>query len=359
MTSGFLVRLFQISVLTGLGIIALIYGAGIFIPLAVALLIWMFVNALARMFQRLWTPWFGPMRFLSLSLAFLTLLVITVLVVDIVAINVSAMGDRTSDFERSLLILVDKVAEITGVSREKIINAIVSHLSVERLLGAIVAGVIGIAGTASNLGIVFVYVIFLLVEQQFFDLKLKALVGDEGRRDQIRSVLSRVTHDVQSYLWTMSIVSLLTAVLSYAVMIMVGVNSAIFWAFLIFILNFIPTVGSIIGTAIPSLYALLQFGEFRPFLILVVSIGLIQFVVGNIIQPRMTAKSLNLSQFVVILALFVWGAIWGIVGMFLAVPITSVAMIIFSNFPQTRGLAIALSESGDIGQDTPPRRDVE
>lgn len=353
MTSGPLARLFQISVLAVIVVITLVYGAGILIPLAIALLIWMFINALARMFQRLWTPWFGPMRMLSLALAFLTLLVATFLVVDIIATNVSAMGTRTSDFERSLLILVDKVAEMTGVSNEKIINAIVSHLSVERLLGAIVFGVIGIAGTASSLGIVFVYVIFLLVEQQFFDLKLKALVADEGRRDRIRSVLSRVTHDVQSYLWTMSIVSLLTAVLSYAAMAMVGVDSAVFWAFLIFILNFIPTVGSILGTAIPSLYALLQFGEFRPFLILVISIGLIQFVVGNIIQPRMTAKSLNLSQFVVILALFVWGAIWGIVGMFLAVPITAVAMIILSNFPQTRALAIALSESGGIGQETP------
>jgi AI-2 transport protein TqsA len=221
MTSGFLVKLFQISALTALGIVALVYGAGILIPLALALLIWMFINALARMFQRLWRPWFAPMRFLSLALAFLTLVVITVLVVEIVATNVSTMGTRVSNFERSLLILVDKVAEMTGVSNEKIINAIVSHLSVERLLGAIVFGVIGIAGTASNLGIVFVYVIFLLVEQQFFDLKLKALVADQGRRDRIRSVLSRVTHDVQSYIWTMSIVSLLTAVLSYAVMMMV------------------------------------------------------------------------------------------------------------------------------------------
>ncbi len=174
--------------------------------------------------------------------------------------------------------------------------------------------------------------IFLLIEQQFFDVKLNALVADQGRRDQTRQLLARIGHDVQSYLWTMSIASLLTAALSYVVMVLVGVDSAPFWAFLIFVLNYIPTVGSILGTAIPSLYALLQFGEFSPFLVLAVALGLIQFVVGNIVVPRMTAKSLNLSQFVVILALFVWGAIWGIVGMFLAVPITAVALIICSNF---------------------------
>jgi AI-2 transport protein TqsA len=167
MTSGLLVRSFLIAALAVIGVIVLVYGAGILIPLAVALLIWMFINALARIFQRLWSAWFGPMRFLSLALAFLTLLVISVIVVEIVATNVSAMSARTSDFERSLLILVDKVAELTGISNEKIINAVVSHLSVERLLGAIVVGVVGLAGTASNVGVVFVYVIFLLVEQQF------------------------------------------------------------------------------------------------------------------------------------------------------------------------------------------------
>jgi len=71
-------------------------------------------------------------------------------------------------------------------------------------------------------------------------------------------------------------------------------------------------------------------------------------VIGNIVQPRLAAKSLNLSQFVVILALFVWGAIWGIVGMFLAVPLTAIVMLVCSNFERTRPLAIILSESGAL-----------
>jgi predicted PurR-regulated permease PerM len=154
--------------------------------------------------------------------------------------------------------------------------------------------------------------------------------------------------DIQSYILIMTFVSTLTAILSYGVMVAVGLEHAAFWAFLIFILNFIPTIGSIIGTALPSLYGLLQFGDFKPFLILLAAIGVIQFLIGNILQPRLSAKTLNLSQFVVILSLFVWGAMWGIVGMFLAVPITAILMIVFANFPSTRVLAAALSESGDV-----------
>lgn len=153
-------------------------------------------------------------------------------------------------------------------------------------------------------------------------------------------------HDVQSYLWLMTLISLLTAGLSYVVMVSVGLDQPAFWALLIFILNFIPTIGSIVATALPSLYSLLQFGDLWPFLVLLVAIGTIQFLIGNILQPRLAANTLNLSQFVVILSLFIWGAIWGVVGMFLAVPITSIAMIVCSNVPALRSVAIILSGSG-------------
>jgi AI-2 transport protein TqsA len=117
---------------------------------------------------------------------------------------------------------------------------------------------------------------------------------------------------------------------------------------LIFILNFIPTIGSILGTLLVSLYGLLQLGDFSLFLVLLAAIGLIQFFVGNVLQPRLSAKTLNLSQFVVILSLFVWGAMWGVVGMFLAVPITAILMIVLANFPSTRAVAALLSESGEV-----------
>ena len=343
--SSLLVKSFLIAGLALISVVLLVYGAGILIPLAVAVLFWMFINALARMYQRLWSAYLGPLRFLALGLAFLTLLAASIGIGQIIAANVAEISARTPDFGRSVNILIDEVAGLTGLSHEGIVNAIANRFKLEQLLVAIVLGVTGIA---SHIGVVFVYVIFLLVEQTFFDLKLKALLPDETRRKNVRTMLARIGQDVQSYLWTMTIVSLLTAALSYVVMVVVGVDNAAFWAFLIFVLNFIPTIGSILGTAIPSLYALLQFGKFSAFLIMVASIGLIQFVIGNIVLPRMTARSLNLSQFVVILALFIWGAMWGIVGMFLAVPITAIAMIICSNFPETRGLAVLLSESGEL-----------
>ncbi|WP_421722914.1 AI-2E family transporter [Bauldia sp.] len=334
---------FSIAGLMLIVVLALIFGSGILVPLAVALLFWFFLNALARMYERLWRNRFGPLRPLSLTLAFLTLLAASLIVTDIIVVNVGEISSRTEDFEKSLNILVDKVAELTGVSNDEVVNTALSHLSIDQLLSALLSG---LTGLASNIGVVFLFVIFLLVEQRYFGAKLRAVVPGDARRRRIEAILERIGHDVQSYLWTMFVVSMMTAVLSYGVMVLVGLDSPAFWAFLIFVLNFIPTIGSILATGIPALYSLLQFGEFGPFVILLVTIGIIQFVIGNIIQPRMAAQTLNLSQFVVVLSLFVWGAIWGVGGLFLAVPLTAVAMIICANFPQTRPLAILMSEAG-------------
>jgi AI-2 transport protein TqsA len=343
-----LVDLFLVTSLLLMAVFALVRASEILIPLAIAVLFWFFINALAGFYQRLWSRWFGPHRMVSLPLAFLTFLVISLMVVRLVAVNVTEIGARANDFEHSLDLLVGHVAELTGTSNDEVINTIVNNLSIERLVTAIVLTMTGIA---SQFGIVFIYIIFLVIEQRFFDLKLRAVVPDENRRKRIRSMIERIGQDIQSYLWTMTVASVLTAILSYAVMRAVGLDSAAFWAFLIFTLNYIPTIGSILATAIPALYALLQFGDFAPFIVLLAAIGVIQFIIGNIVQPRLAAKSLNLSQFVVILALFVWGAIWGVVGMFLAVPLTAIVMLVCSNFERTRPLAIILSESGALKEE--------
>jgi len=342
---GPLTKVFLIAGLLLSAVVLLVYGAGVLIPLAVALLLWFFINALAKGYQRLWSRWLGPLRVLSLVLALLTMLAAGLFSISVVITNVTAIGASSADFAKSLNLLLDQVAAFTGLKHEELLKGIANQLGLGQLLASIVSAM---TNFASQSGVVFIYVIFLLVEQQFFDIKLNAIVRNKARREQVRALLDRMGRDIQSYILIMTFVSTLTAILSYGVMVAVGLEHAAFWAFLIFILNFIPTIGSIIGTALPSLYGLLQFGDLKPFLILLAAIGVIQFLIGNVLQPRLSAKTLNLSQFVVILSLFVWGAMWGIVGMFLAVPITAILMIVFANFPSTRVLAAVLSESGDV-----------
>ena len=143
-------------------------------------------------------------------------------------------------------------------------------------------------------------------------------------------------------------VSLLTGALSYVVLVIVGVDFAFLWALLIFALNFIPYVGSIIATILPAVFSILQFGTFWPFVWVFGIIMIIQTVVGNYIEPKVMGKSLNLSPLVVLIALSFWGYVWDLLGMLLSVPITSIMLITFAQFSSTRGIAILLTENGDI-----------
>ena len=177
---------------------------------------------------------------------------------------------------------------------------------------------------------------------------MRALFPEAEHREEVRSVLHRMQEQIQTYVAIKTFTSVLTGVLSYIILLIVGVDFAAFWGFIIFLLNYIPTVGSLLATLFPALLALIQFPTPVPFFIVLGGIGFLQFLIGNVLEPRLTGASLNISPLVVILSLALWGSIWGIVGMFLCVPLTVIAMIILSYFERTRPIAILLSGNGRI-----------
>lgn len=127
-----------------------------------------------------------------------------------------------------------------------------------------------------------------------------------------------------------------------------GIDGAFFWAFLLFALNYIPTIGSLLATIFPAVFSLLQYGELSPFIIILIGLGVIEWFIGNVLEPKIMGKSLNLSPLITILALVVWGQIWGITGMLLSTPITVIIVIVFSQLENMRPVAILLSENGDF-----------
>jgi len=189
-----------------------------------------------------------------------------------------------------------------------------------------------------------------MMEDRFFGRKLQAFFSGERDVSEVKSILSKINESMGKYVSLKSIVSLITGVLSFTALKLIGVDYAFFWAFIIFLLNYIPTVGSLIGTIFPTVAAMLQFGSFHEGLWVLGAVGLIQVLVGNFLEPKMMGNSLNISSLVVILSLSLWGWIWGIVGMLLAVPITVMLIIVFAQIPSTKGIAILLSEKGIIGE---------
>lgn len=211
---------------------------------------------------------------------------------------------------------------------------------------------------SENLILILLYVAFMFFAQSSWSLKLDYIFPEPGPREQARKVGDAAREGIEKYLWTQTLISVLTTLFTYVTLILLGVENAIFLAALIFVLNYIPTIGSIVAAFIPLLFALVQpnipawVPGIEPQVTYIYSaivfggVAFWQFFFGNFIQPRMMGDSLNLSALVVMISLAVWGAIWGIVGMFLSAPLTVLLMIMFAQLNSTRWMAIALSADG-------------
>ena len=197
-------------------------------------------------------------------------------------------------------------------------------------------------------GIVLIYAVFLFVEQVSFHRKLAIMFGDGAHHARLRSVLGQIDRDIRVYIRIKTTLAAITSALAYIVLAWIGVDFAGFWAVMVFFFYYIPTVGSILAIVAPALITLVQFDHLTPFLIVLLVIGTIQIVMANVIEPAMMGRSLNLSPLVVIFSLVVWGTIWGVVGMFLCVPIMVVLLIVLAHFKTTHPVAVLLSADGNV-----------
>lgn len=193
-----------------------------------------------------------------------------------------------------------------------------------------------IMGVISNGLLVLIFMIFMVAGKGSYK-------APEG------SVWWEVETRIKRYLLTMIVTSGITGILVGLVLTMLKVRFGWMFGFLAFMLNFIPNIGSIIATILPLPVALIdpQLSIASKIMVLVIP-GSIQFVVGNLLQPKMMGESLDLHPVVVLMSLIFFGTIWGIIGMFLAVPITAVVMIFLQRFGYTRAIADLAAGKTDV-----------
>ena len=335
---------FSLAIIT-LTIVGLVYGKALLVPFALAVMVWFLLNALAKFIERItFKKWIFP-NWLSLSIALLTMLGLLAIVIEMISRNIGEVINTAPIYQKNIEALFKTFLQTFGLSKLPSMMELAKQVDVTSALSKLAGSLTVIAG---NTGIILIYVIFLLLEQRSLESKLNSLFKEPDRRKKVHEILTEIQRDIEAYIAIKTLLSVVTGLMSYSILIFLGVDYSEFWAFLIFILNYIPTVGSLIATIFPALLALIQFESFTYFLVVFISIAVIQFVIGNIIEPRLMGRSLNLSALVVLFSLALWGSIWGVVGMFLCVPITVILMIIFSNFEKTRPIAILLSSNGKI-----------
>ncbi|WP_093014042.1 MULTISPECIES: AI-2E family transporter [Roseivivax] len=196
--------------------------------------------------------------------------------------------------------------------------------------------------------LVVLYASFIMAERGTMAKKVVIAMGGETTGERALSLLSRINERVGEYLFVKTVLNVLLGGISYAIMLVLGIEFALFWAVLIAFLNYIPYFGSIVGVVFPVLLSLAQFGSLWMSGVVLISLTTAQMFIGAYLEPRMMGRAFNLSPFVVLLALAFWSTLWGLAGALLAVPMTASLVMVLAEIKLTRPVAILLSASGRV-----------
>ena len=317
--------------------LALYLLRGILTPLALAVFLAVMVDGFARVIRQ-YMPWVSEKAALPVAIVLSVLLFGASGV--IIAENATTFVGQLVTYTPRLNNLIAQIAGLFGMDVPPTISDLLNQLNPSAYLANFAKG---LQGFASDAFFILIYLGFIIASRRGFQRKVVGLFPHHAERNEAMTAFHRIRDGVEQYLWVQTVTGLIIAIASWIAMIAVGLDNAVFWAFLIFIASYIPVIGGAVGILAPPVFALIQFESFWPAIILLGVLQAIQFVVGNIILPRMQGDSLNMDPIVVLLSLALWGLIWGMTGMFLSTPLTVMAMVILAQFDGTRWLAVLLS----------------
>jgi len=319
-------------------------GAGILQPLVIAILLTTLLQPVVRALARLWVPPAVTVILLA-SLLFFGLAQMGIVLNQRIQAFVDPLTGWAGIIDQVKVRFDDPANSQFDALMIYLLNA-AKDVQWQRIAGDLVGS--GFDFT-KGLFLVVIYMLFLFAEQAVFKRKILAIAGEH--HDDAAEVLTTIGRGLQRYLGVKTVISLMTGVLCYAVLQALEIPFALLFGFLTFLLNYIPTFGSIIAGCFPTLTALAT-GDSPAFQVTVViaTYLAVNITLGSVIEPKILGRELNLSPLIVVLSVVVWAGLWGVVGAFLAVPLTAAAQIVLASQETTRPLAVMLSSG-------PPRED--
>jgi predicted PurR-regulated permease PerM len=310
-------------------------------PLALALFLMVIIDGFSRVLrQRL------PTLSASVALALAMLLAFVAFVAAAALVAADAgqfVGQLVADIPR-LNKVIAEVGPHVGLHAAPTIDELMRQLDPARYIGTVAQG---LQGFASESALVMIYLGFLFASRPGVRHKTERLFPDPDERAGARQAFMVIRNGIERYLWIQTVTGLMIAGGSGVVIALVGMDNALFWAFLILVASYVPIIGGLIALILPCLFALVAFDAHWHAIVLVIGLSLINFGVGNVLLPRMQGRSLNLEPVVILLALSFWGLVWGLPGMFLSTPLTVTLMVVSEQFDGARWLAILLSGDGE------------
>jgi len=276
---------------------------------------------------------------LAVAIVFIFIVAIFIGFGEIIANSFSSFSQDAPKYEQNLNEMRDSVLKLFEKNGIVVTNIEVKKILEPSKIMNLTATLLGqLGGIMGNAMTIFFLALFLLLELDSIPKKVKAIMKDTSAKlDYLNVIGSSIRH----YLSIKTITSLLTGVLIWICLAIIGVDYAIIWALVAFLLNYIPNIGSIIAAIPAVLFSLIQLG-FGGAIWTTGAFVAVNMIIGNAVEPKMMGKGMGLSTFVVFLSLLFWGFVLGTVGMFLSVPLTMAIKIMLEQRPNTKWLAIVL-----------------
>ncbi|MBU3740901.1 MAG: AI-2E family transporter [Candidatus Kapabacteria bacterium] len=249
-------------------------------------------------------------------------------------IRVQQLSDQITAWVRDLTTMI--YGRPTKIRLENIVNVSTLTGVAAQWLGSVVSFV-------SDAFLVLLFLVFMIPAGEHFPRKLQAATKDVDWLDATH-VYDRVYSDVVRYISVKTIMNAINGLATWALLEAFGVDFAPLLGLLSFLLHYLPNIGSVVSTVLPTVVALLQFGTIGGTLSVTIPLIIVQGGIGNVLEPKVMGKSLDLSPVVVLFALVFWGWMWGVTGMILSVPIMAVIKSVLEATTSTRPLAVLMGE---------------
>ena len=275
--------------------------------------------------------------------------VAVVLLFILVINNLAQVAAALPRYESNLDALVTQSASLLGIEDEPTWEN-VRRLTLDQVdLRSWVAPVLqSLRGFGVTLFLVVLYASFFMAERGVMASKVMIALGDEDEGERALSLLARINERIGRYLFVKTFVNVILGGISFVIMLLLGIEFALFWAVVIAFLNYIPYIGSLLGVVFPVLLSLAQFGTLGMAGVVFLCLTTAQVFVGAYLEPRMMGRAFNLSPLVVLLSVAFWSTLWGLPGALLAVPMTASLVMVLFEIATTRPIAVMLSANGRV-----------
>ncbi len=274
------------------------------------------------------------------------ILIVIFFVSGILVKGFSTIANEYSKYETRFMSIYKLIASQfnLAIDEEKsFVNNMWNILEVRQYIQEIALGLSGgVLNFSKSLLLIMIMFAFLLIEIKGFKRRITNAVKDENKQT-ILNISQQIGEDVVRFLSIKFFISLATGILVYLAALIIKLDFPIVWAFIAFVMNFIPTFGSIISTLFTTIFALLQFyPHYGKVIFIFLFMIAVNFILGQILEPRIEGERLGLSPFAILVSLALWGYIWGFIGMILAVPMTVIIKIFCENIPYLNFVSVVL-----------------